>query len=220
MSGSIDPREDRQRALLHALLGQPARTLRHEEEQYHENRGGQCLGAEHPPPAHSYTPGVIVQTPNSRVDEIDHEHAEHDGELIDGHQPSPDIRRGHFGDVERRQHGHHAHAHAADNACNDEFEQIPGQRRSNGGDREQDRRNQQRRLPPKSIAQYARERRADHTADESAGSRPALAEVVQFKSRLQELVRARNHRRIIAEKQRSQRRHHGEQVDVQPAAAS
>ena len=120
---------------------QVARRLGHQAYQHREQRRRHCLAAEHIAPSRLDSPGVAagchrvdalsdllddrvgVRTEDEEVDEVDHQLAEDNGELVPAHQLAASVGRRHLADIHRADGAGQTYAHAANHAVDVEHPQ-------------------------------------------------------------------------------------------------
>ncbi len=157
------------RAAFIALQHKEARRLRHKQQQQQKQRRGNGAGEEHIAPANGVQPRIAAaRLRDSIVDEVNHQHAEDDGELVPRHQVSSHFGRRNLRDIHGRQHGCQAHADAAEDAVDDETHHVAGSAVADGRKRKLRRRSAQRRQQEEHGGNHQSALAADVGADPSA----------------------------------------------------
>jgi hypothetical protein len=166
----VDPGEDAEGFRVAILLDQPARAFGNPQKQEKKGHRGQRPHPEHPAPIRGSGSG------ERPVDEVGDEDAADDGHLIDGDERPPHPGRGNLGDVERRQDGGRAYPQTADEAEDNELENVLREGAAESGDEEQDRRNEHELLASDPVADRTRQTGPEHAADEHDTHGPTFLE--------------------------------------------
>ena len=160
--------------------GEPTRALgdkkRKQKKQDCRNRDRR----KHPAPTELRVPGLQQDGRalgnlfrDAPVGDLRRENAANDGQLIEADEAAAPRRGADFGDVERRNVGGKADGHSAGDAPHDEHGEDRSPAGENGGKREQQSRKQQHFFAAQAAARFARDERANETADERATVGPA-----------------------------------------------
>ena len=119
------PGQHRQSLVAATLHHVPTRRVRNQEQQRPEQYRRYRFRYQHEAPARGLDPDVITLRCDSPVDEIHQQHAEHDRQLIEGHQPAANLTGRDFGNVEWRQHRSDADTDAAQDSVENEGGAAP-----------------------------------------------------------------------------------------------
>ena len=200
---AADAAQHPERLVVAAVRDQPAGTFGHEQQADEEQHAGHDHHAQHPPPV-VHAADIDQQMVRNEGQRLPRK----DGELVERHHASAQVRRGDLRDVERRKHRSRADRNAGDHAEDDERRVIDGERAAERRKQEDHGGHEQHLLAAVYLTGLAGASRAEHAADQNTPHGPALFERRQVENfgRLHEFDGPRNDGGVESEEQSAHRR--------------
>lgn len=205
---TVDTLQNGMRTHVAAAQHEPAGAFGNEEYNGEEEQRRQRFGTEHAAPQlrnpyllhpRGGVGGRFGRFEYLEVHEVGRQEPDRDGQLVKRHECPAPARHGDLGNIHRRNDRHHADAHAAHDAVNDQLREVGTDGTADGRNGEQHGRQQHRQLAPETVAQHSGHGHAADRTDERTPNEPSLLHGVQRELRGHTGYRTRNDRRVVPE---------------------
>jgi len=182
------------------MRNQPARAFGQPEAHDRIDQRGNRFNPEHP------APGVVAHTGQQCIGEEGDQDAEHNIKLEHARQLAAILRRGDFGDIQRRRHGRDPDAETADKAGHHEGVDFRRIGRADSRNKVEDADREQGFTTTQLFRRPAADQRTDHRTPQRHADRQPVHRGVQAPKFLNSLLRTGDDHGIKPEKKTGQRR--------------
>ena len=209
--------------LLAAVDSQPAGAFRNDEREDEEDHRRHGAYPEHPSPRPLHALRIERLASGrkmpgySPVDDLRGEYSQHDGQLVQRHEPAADRRRSHFGDVNRRDVRRDSDAETADDTIDDEPRETVRGAHADRRNGEEHRSDDEHFLTAVAVAPHTGQQRPGQTSHQCAAHRPPTHGGQPFESekRFVKDFRAADYDPVVTEQKTAHRRDKADQQNIE-----